>query len=125
MLVDITIEQLSSKTSVRQPAFLKLLQFKLEQCLTGFHMHCLRKMQDLLTDQDMCIGLFNPAIFSTLEHKVIIEMMIGWNDTIGFPFLHTYSPDGNVVSVDFNHLYFSLTTIFVIRLLGGLTTFSI
>ena len=121
MLVDITIERVPSKTSIIQPKFLDLLWLKLEQCLTSFHTHCLRKAQGLLTDQDDYIGLIDPAIVSSPGRKLLIDDMIKWNDFIRFPFLHSYSPNGNA-SIDLYDSYSSFTAILVIRLSAGSTT---
>ena len=126
MLVDLWVNHHKSglvciKTSIRQPLFLDHLEHKLKQCRTAFNSHCLSKTHSLLVDRADYMGVFPPAIFSKL--KMIIENMVTWNCNIGFPFLHTYSQDGTTVSIDFYHSYSLSTTIVVIRLLAGLTTF--
>jgi len=84
-------------------------------------MHCLEKSRDLLTNRNAYIGLVDPDILLATGYKLVLRNMTEWNNFIGYPFFHTYSPDGNV-SIDLYPLYHSLEPIFVIRSLAGSAT---
>ena len=87
-------------------------------------MHCLEKSQDLLTNRNTYIGLVDPDILLAAGYKLVLCNMTEWNNFIGYPFFHMYSPDGNV-SIDLYPLYHSSEPIFVIRSLAGSATSNI
>lgn len=99
-LVDINVNNFISKTSIQQAAFFSEMESSLPECITFFCSYCLQLAIHLLSDGHWHLGLIVPGTFSNVTSKLILGRMIKWSPTIGYPFSHTYAPDGTTVSGD-------------------------